>query len=183
MMIIRPDPSSWDPGSARRRDRTRKCFDEAAEFQYRWWWWWLLGGWRRFDDHAHHAEKDRDEADHHPDWQEGFVHVDLQGHILPTLQRQLLTPLLSEWPPLFCQSVRATRYLVYEVVVLPVCGLIGGNAKKVNPLVRPILQSGHSHQFQTWKETQSYFLSGSSSTSLSWNQYRTSDTPTDLPAG
>ena len=39
------------------------------------------------DDHAHHAEKDRNEADHHPDWQEGLVHVDLQGHILSTLQR------------------------------------------------------------------------------------------------
>ena len=38
------------------------------------------------DDDGYHAKQDSDETDHHPNGQKGFVHVDLQGLVLPTLQ-------------------------------------------------------------------------------------------------
>ena len=37
-------------------------------------------------DDVYHAKKDSDKTDHHPDWEKGLVHVDLQGLVLPTLQ-------------------------------------------------------------------------------------------------
>ena len=37
-------------------------------------------------DDGYHAKKDSDKTDHHPDWEKGLVHVDLQGLVLPTLQ-------------------------------------------------------------------------------------------------
>ena len=38
------------------------------------------------DDDSYHAKQDSDETDHHPNGEKGFVHVDLQGLVLPTLQ-------------------------------------------------------------------------------------------------
>ena len=66
---------------------------------------------------THHAEEDHDEADHHPDRQEGLVHLDLERLVLAAL--------------------------VVEVVVAVLVGLLGGQADVVDGLVGPVLEAGH----------------------------------------
>ena len=72
---------------------------------------------------THHAEEDPNEADHHPDWQKGLVHLDLERVVVAAL--------------------------VVEVVVAVLVGLLGGQADVVDGLVGPVLQAGHRQAPET----------------------------------